>query len=103
MGARRRRLGKPPLHLTDRCGDARGGEADEFYTATLRGTSPDRAAVARQAFAGLLWSKQFYEYVVPVWLAGDPAQPPPPPERARHRNAHWSHLHCRDVLPMPDK
>jgi hypothetical protein len=91
-----------PFDGSDAVFDARIRDADEFYTATLRGTSPERAAVARQAFAGLLWSKQFYEYVVAVWLAGDPAQPPPPPERAHHRNAHWLHLHCRDVLPMPD-
>jgi hypothetical protein len=82
---------------------ARIREADEFYALTLRRYDGAPAAVARQAFAGLLWSKQFYEYVVPVWLAGDPAQPPPPPERAAHPNSRWPHLHCRDVLVMPDK
>ena len=59
--------------------------------------------VARQAFAGVLWSKQFYEYIVPVWIDGDPNQPPPPVERRKHPNARWRHLYCRDVLVVPDK
>jgi hypothetical protein len=88
---------------TDAIFVARIREADEFYAATLRSASGETAAVARQAFAGLLWSKQFYEYIVPEWLEGDPNQPPPPAERRNHRNARWSHLHCRDVLVMPDK
>ena len=83
--------------------DARIRDAEEFYTSKLRTTSRETAIIARQAFAGLLWSKQFYEYVIPAWLDGDPNQPPPPVERRRHRNARWSHLHCRDVLVVPDK
>jgi mannosylglycerate hydrolase MGH1-like protein len=82
---------------------ARIREADDFYAATLRRCRGDTTALARQAFAGLLWSKQFYEYVVTEWLEGDPAQPPPPPERAAHPNSRWPHLHCRDVLVVPDK
>ena len=57
----------------------------------------------RQGYAGLLWTKQFYDYIVTEWLEGDPAQPAPPPERHRGRNAEWKHLHSRDVLSMPDK
>ena len=59
--------------------------------------------VARQGYAGLLWSKQFYNYVIRDWLNGDPGQPPPPPERHGGRNAEWTHLFNRDIISMPDK
>jgi hypothetical protein len=59
--------------------------------------------VQRQAYAGLLWSKQFYYYVVKEWLDGDPAQPPPPAARKKGRNSDWPHLFARDILSMPDK
>jgi len=79
-------------------------EADEFYAAKLPPDLPaEQVKIARQSFAGLLWSKQFYEYVVKDWLAGDPGQPPPPVERTQGRNHEWTNLHCRDVLIMPDK
>jgi hypothetical protein len=79
-------------------------EADEFYQAKLSPClSSEQKNVARQAFAGLLWSKQFYEYVVKDWLEGDPAQPAPPAIRKNGRNHEWQHLHCRDVLIVPDK
>ena len=54
-------------------------------------------------FAGMLWSKQFYHYVVNDWLEGDPALPSPPPERRQGRNHQWTHLFARDVISMPDK
>ena len=57
----------------------------------------------RQAFAGLLWSKQFYHYDVRDWLNGDPAQPPPPAERLDGRNHDWRQLYNADVISMPDK
>lgn len=79
-------------------------EADEFYATVHPPTlSTDERAVQRQAFAGLLWSKQFYHYSLDLWLNGDPGQPPPPSERNRGRNADWMHLYCLDVLSMPDK
>jgi hypothetical protein len=79
-------------------------EADEFYGVVLpRGLSDDAKLVARQGFAGMLWSKQYYHYVVTDWLEGDPAQPPPPPERMHARNSDWLHFFSRDVLSMPDK
>jgi hypothetical protein len=78
-------------------------EADQFYDAHVSTAIPaDARAVARQAYAGLLWSKQFYYYVVKEWLAGDPDQPKPPRSRRRGRNADWKHLFARDVLSMPD-
>jgi len=79
-------------------------EADEFY-ATLRPASAtdDEAEVMRRAFAGLVWTQQFYHYDVARWLDGDPTQPRPPPERRGGRNAGWLHLDNRDVVVMPDK
>jgi hypothetical protein len=78
-------------------------EADAFYDVVIPKTSSgDERLVQRQAYAGLLWSKQFYHYVVKDWLEGDPAFPPPPPERTGGRNADWPHLFNRDVISMPD-
>ncbi len=78
-------------------------EADEFYAAVIPPSlSGDAANVQRQAFAGMLWSKQFYYYDVKTWLTGDPAQPPPPPERLHGRNHEWTHLYNSDVISMPD-
>ena len=82
---------------------ARTREADEFYAEVLpRGLSADALMVVRQAYAGLLWCKQFYHYGVADWLAGDPAFPPPPPQRAQGRNRDWPQLYNRDVISMPD-
>jgi hypothetical protein len=82
----------------------RHAEADEFYAAILPASlSDDGRNVARQALAGLLWSKQFYHYVVKDWLEGDPAQPAPPAQRRRGRNREWTHLYNADVISMPDK
>ncbi|HEV8661886.1 MAG TPA: glucosidase [Candidatus Methylomirabilis sp.] len=79
-------------------------EADEFYATVIPSSlSADAQNVMRQAFAGLLWSKQFYHYVVKDWLEGDPAYPPPPRERFRGRNHEWTHLYNADVISMPDK
>jgi hypothetical protein len=79
-------------------------EANEFYDVVLPAKlSADAKMVARQAFAGMLWSKQYYHYVVSDWLEGDPVGPPPPPERFTGRNHDWTHLFTRDVISMPDK
>ena len=84
--------------------DQRQAEADEFYAElTPAGTPPDEALVLRQALAGMLWSKQFYNYSVQRWLEGDPAGPAPPPQRRSGRNSDWQHLDNRDVISMPDK
>jgi hypothetical protein len=82
----------------------RAGEADEFYTAVLPDhLSTEDRNVARQAYAGLLWTKQFYHYIIKEWLAGDPNMPIPPESRLHGRNSEWSHLHNRDILSVPDK
>jgi hypothetical protein len=79
-------------------------EADAFYAARMPAeVSGDERGVMRQAYAGLIWSKQFYHYVVKDWREGDPAFPAPPPERAERRNRGWDHLFNRDILSMPDK
>jgi hypothetical protein len=92
-------------------------EADRFYAAIQPSisTSADDPSVSgqalteealrvqRQAFAGLMWSKQFYHYSVELWLRGDPAQPPAPESRKQGRNSNWTHLYNLDVLSMPDK
>jgi len=79
-------------------------EADAFYARHIPKSLPAPArSVARQAYAGLFWSKQFYHYVVKEWLDGDPDQPKPPRSRKRGRNSDWKHLFARDVLSMPDK
>jgi Glycosyl hydrolase family 63 C-terminal domain len=79
-------------------------EADEFYASRVTSeVSDDAKNVMRQAFGGLLWSKQFYHYDVRTWLDGDPAGPPPPPERLKGRNKEWTHLYNDDVISMPDK
>ena len=79
-------------------------EADEFYDAVSpAGMSDEARSVARQAYAGLLWSKQFYHYIIRAWLNGDSAQPLPPPERHNGRNREWAHLFSRDIISMPDK
>jgi hypothetical protein len=79
-------------------------EADAFYSAQFPGfLSEQERNVARQAAAGLMWSKQFYHYVVEEWLKGDSTQPPPPEPRKHGRNADWPYTFCRDVISMPDK
>jgi Glycosyl hydrolase family 63 C-terminal domain/Domain of unknown function (DUF4332) len=79
-------------------------EANEFYATVISpGLSADAQSVMRQAFAGMLWSKQFYHYVVRDWLEGDPPGPAPPEERKRGRNREWTHLYNADVISMPDK
>ncbi len=78
-------------------------EADSFYmTCGAKNLSEDARSVQRQAFAGLLWSKQFYYYDVDMWLHGDPTGPPPPDSHMFGRNNEWRHLNTYDVISMPD-
>ncbi|MDT4955834.1 MAG: hypothetical protein QOJ02_3972 [Acidobacteriota bacterium] len=79
-------------------------EADEFYAGVIpEHLSTDAQSVMRQSFGGMLWSKQFYHYVVEQWLKGDPAFPPPPAGRWHGRNHDWRQLYNADVISMPDK
>ena len=82
----------------------RKSEADAFY-AELQGnvTDEDLRRIQRQAFAGILWSKQYFQYDVTQWLEGDPAQPSPPASRVGGRNHDWLHANMDDVVSMPDK
>ncbi len=82
----------------------RRAEAEEFYAAVQpQRLSEDERNVQRQAFAGMLWSKQMYYYDIEQWLRGDPGAPPPPATRKDGRNAAWDHLNNFDVISMPDK
>ena len=79
-------------------------EADEFYATVIpENLSADARNVMRQSLGGMLWSKQFYHYVVRDWLHGDPGGSPPPPQRTQGRNHDWLHLYNADVISMPDK
>ena len=81
----------------------RRSEADRFYASlTPKGATAEEAMVLRQASAGMLWSKQYFNYEVERWLSGDPTQPPPPPGRGSIRNGGWMHVNNQDVISMPD-
>jgi hypothetical protein len=88
----------------DQVFERRLAEADAFYSVLQEGIADsDARRVQRQAFAGMLWSKQFYYYDIREWLMGDPAHPPPPCSRKSGRNCEWLHLNNADLISMPDK
>jgi hypothetical protein len=88
----------------DRLFSLRQREADEFYATVIpQNLSADAQNVMRQSLAGMLWSKQFYHYVIKTWLEGDPGNPSPPSARLKARNREWPHLYNADVISMPDK
>ncbi len=79
-------------------------EADEFYAELQQDLAdPDARHVQRQAFAGMIWSKQFFHLDMPDWIRGDPALPAPPAQRRHGRNREWLHLNNADIISMPDK
>ena len=90
------------VHDIDGIFARRIAEADEFYSFCPSFLSEDGQRVQRQAFAGLLWSKQYYHFVINDWLNGDPTQPVPPRDRLKGRDSQWVHLFNEDVLSMPD-
>jgi hypothetical protein len=93
-----------PFETFDEIFARRQSEADEFYAELQPSSlSDDERNVQRQAFAGMLWSKQFYHYNLEEWLKGDPSQPPPPAQRKKGRNHEWRHLNAADIISMPDK
>jgi hypothetical protein len=82
----------------------RGMESEAFYNTKIAPhVTLEQRDVMRQAYAGLLWTKQYYHYVVEQWRDGDPAMPPPPPGHKNSRNSDWKHLFNSDVISMPDK
>jgi hypothetical protein len=94
---------KAPLQQVDKIIAQRRSEADEYYSAVHPPkATPDERNIQRQAFAGMLWSKQSYLFDVDTWLEGDPICPPPS-SRQYIRNVHWRHLNSMRVLSMPDK
>jgi hypothetical protein len=103
----RLRLSKDPANGFsdfDELFNTRVTEANKFYADIQQeNKNADRSMIQRQAFAGMLWTKQFYYYDINHWLNGDPAQPAPPPQRLEGRNTKWTHLNTRDIISMPDK
>jgi hypothetical protein len=92
----------PPFERFDAIFAQRLSEADEFYAAAApAGADAQTRMIQRRAFAGMLWSKQFYHLDIPRWLDGDPAEPKPPDTRTR--NSNWRHLNNADIISMPDK
>ncbi|KAI6831861.1 family 63 glycoside hydrolase [Hortaea werneckii] len=83
--------------------DQRIAEADEFYyKINPMPMADDLRNIQRQAFSGMLWCKQHYYFIWDQWANGDPGMPPPPPDRKHVRNEQWKHMHCDDILSMPD-
>jgi hypothetical protein len=93
-----------PFADFDRLFAQRRDEADEFYAGVQRGIEDaDQRSVQRQAFAGMIWSKQYFYFDIPQWLEGDETQPRPPANRKHGRNRDWAHLNNADIISMPDK
>jgi len=100
----KKRHSKNPLKKSfDRVFEERQEEADEFYAQFKTGGNDDHKNIQRQAFAGMLWTKQFYYIDIPQWLDGDEGQMPPPESRKHGRNSDWRTLNNRDIISMPDK
>lgn len=78
-------------------------ETDFFYNSISKAVTEDEKSIQRQSFAGMLWSKQYYNIDIPRWLNGDPGQPAPPPVRKLGRNHQWHTLNNEDIISMPDK
>jgi hypothetical protein len=99
-----RRTVRTPFKDFESALDERRREADAYYADLQKDmSSADERVVQRQAFAGLIWSKQFYYLDIPRWLKGDPAQPKPSEEHLHGRNSDWRNLNNADILSMPDK
>jgi hypothetical protein len=97
-------LNPAPFQDVDRIFNQRRVETDEFYTAIQPPELTDeQKRVQRQAFAGMLWTKQFYYYNIEQWLRGDPLFPRLPQSRFHGRNHDWEHLNNFDIISMPDK
>lgn len=95
-------LDKPLDSDFDTLFEQRQKESDDFYKAMEAGLTVEKATIQRQALAGLLWSKQYYNYEIEPWLQGDPKKPTPPAERLTGRNSQWKTLRNHDIIAMPD-
>ena len=91
---------KAPFQRAEAVFEARAAEADAFYDNLLPAGSPEDRRIFRQALAGMVWSKQFFNYDIERWLKGDKLRPPA--TRLQGRNAAWKHLKAADVISMPD-
>jgi len=92
-------FGQPFSHTIS----VRAQESQAFYDDKIPSTlTPEERNVSVQAYAGLLWTKQYYHYRVKEWLAGDPATVKPPVGHQKGRNMDWGHLDTRDIISMPD-
>jgi hypothetical protein len=99
----RREVAKPFAEFEE-CMTLRRAEADRYYADLQKDiASQDERVVQRQAFAGLIWSKQYYQLDIPRWLKGDPGQPQPPESRLHGRDVEWRNLNNADIISMPDK
>jgi hypothetical protein len=99
-----RRAVASPFEDFESCLSTRRAEADEYYEDLQKDiVSADERVIQRQAFAGLIWSKQFYEFDIPRWLKGDPGQIAPPESRLNGRDIEWRNLNNADIVSMPDK
>lgn len=97
-------IDKDPFDISfDEIFENRINEADEFYKGITTAKDKDIVNIQRQAFAGMLWSKQYFNIDIPRWLNGDPGQPTPPEQRKQGRNHEWSSLNNEDIISMPDK
>ncbi|MBN8676101.1 MAG: glucosidase [Chitinophagales bacterium] len=96
-------VGDDPLKEFDSVFENRATEANEFYSKISTAKGKDLQNIQRQAFAGMLWSKQYFNIDIPRWLNGDPGQPAPPQQRKTGRNHQWHSLNNEDIISMPDK
>jgi len=97
-------IDKGPFDISfDELFEQRINEANEFYKGITTAKDKDHVNIQRQAFAGMLWSKQYFNIDIPRWLNGDPGQPAPPESRKRGRNHQWQSLNNEDIISMPDK
>ena len=83
--------------------NSRQVESDKFFENLTSSKDEQLKSIQKQALAGLLWTKQYYNYDVETWLQGDPKEPTPPKERLSGRNSNWKTLRNHDILSMPDK
>ncbi|KAL1894303.1 hypothetical protein Cpir12675_003731 [Ceratocystis pirilliformis] len=78
-------------------------EANKFYESLTPASMPyEMRQIQRKAFSGMMWTKQHYNFVWKEWANGDATNPPPPESRKNIRNQNWRHMHCDDILSMPD-